>query len=346
MSDKQLNERSLQLLKSLVGLYIKDGQPVGSKTLREQTELSLSPASIRNIMADLEDLGYLASPHTSAGRVPTTQGLRLFVDSLLQVRPMENINPTEYEHIFNPDQDHGRLVASASQLISNLTQLTGVVTIPRRDAAKLRHVEFLPLSGSRVLVVLVVNEREVQNRIIYTEQHYERDALQQVANYLNQQYLGMELADVRLALVNALHADKSALDSMMQAVLDVADKALSEQESSDDYVLSGQDRLLNIAEGADIERLRELFEAFNQKRDILHIMDRCLDADGIQIFIGQEAGYDVLEPCSVVTARYEDGDKPLGVLGVIGPTRMDYDKAIAAVDVTARLLGAALGSAK
>jgi heat-inducible transcriptional repressor len=345
-----LNERAQRLLKVLIERYIQDGQPVGSKTLAEDVSIGLSSATIRNIMADLEAGGYIHSPHTSAGRIPTSQGYRFFVDSLLTVRPLNEsaMMLQQARQQLTSDMTVQNLVSSASSLLSGITQLVGLVSIPRRPHLHLRHVEFLPLSDNRVLVILVFNASEVQNRIIKTERTYTQKELQQASNYLNALYAGKDLSEVRRHLLQAMQADRQHMDSLMQAAIDMADKALDVSSTSnpvEDYVMAGQNQLFDMADLAGMQRLRQLFEAFTEKRLILHLLDQCLKTDGVQIYIGGESGYDVLNDCSMVTAPYMVADQVVGAVGVIGPTRMAYDRVIPMVDITAKLLSAVLNQA-
>ena len=341
-----LNERSQQLLKLLVERYIRDGQPVGSRTLARESRIDLSPATIRNVMADLEDLGLIHAPHTSAGRVPTVQGYRLFVDSLLTVKPLNTAELARLQSQFQPDEDPQRVLVTASSLLSDISSMAGVIMVPRREQPRVRQVEFLSLSGNRVLVILVLNDHEVQNRVIHTPRAYSPAELQQAANYLNQLLAGKEFHKVREALLQEMREAQENINSLMLAAVDLASRSFQEAGEGGDYVIAGQTNLMAYAEMADIDRLRQLFEAFNRKRDILQLLDQSLTAQGVQIFIGEESGYSVLDSCSVVTSPYEVDGQVVGVLGVIGPTRMAYDRLIPLVDVTARLLGAALNQAQ
>ena len=341
----QLSERSLILFRALVEHFIQGGQPVGSRTLARDTGLDLSPATIRNVMADLEDLGLLHSPHTSAGRVPTVRGYRLFVDSMLR---MHELGEAELQRIARElDRGEGvqRLMQRTSSMLSEFTHLAAVVMLPRTPQQSLRHIEFVAMSDNRVLVVLVINEREIQNRIIHTARPYQPSELQQAANYLNSLYSGRELQTVRSELLGELKRMKDDVNSIMQTAIEIAQKAFDSGEpAAGDYVLSGQTNLMGVTDLWDLDKLRRLFESFNRKRDILHLLEQSINARGVQIFIGEESGYEVLENCSVVTSPYEAEGKVLGVLGVIGPTRMDYERVIPIVDVTAKMLGSALNS--
>ncbi len=340
--DKRLNERAQLLLKTLVERYIRDGQPVGSRTLSRDSGLSLSPATVRNAMADLEEMGLLVSPHTSAGRVPTAQGYRFFIDTLLQVEPLPGNEVARLRGQLGDDLDPHALMQSASTLLSDVTRLAGIVTVPRHDEVRLRHVEFLSLSGDQVLVILVINDREVQNRIIRTGRRFSDAQLQQATNYLNEICAGKDLSQVREGLLREMRQARERMNEMMMGAIEMAEKAFDAGPPDEDMVVSGQTRLMEYGELADMDRLRQLFDAFARKRDILHLLDQALTARGVQIYIGEESGYDIFEQCSVVTAPYESDGRVLGVLGVIGPTRMAYDRVIPIVDVTARLLGAAL----
>ncbi|MFZ1827695.1 MAG: heat-inducible transcriptional repressor HrcA [Candidatus Competibacteraceae bacterium] len=347
MDQPALSERTQHLLKVLVERYIRDGTPVGSRALARDAGLELSPATIRNVMADLEELGYLRAPHTSAGRVPTARGYRLFIDALLRVKPLDQQEvETLRRRIDQPAQSGVELARSVSDLLSGVTQLAGVVMLPRHNVVTLRHVEFLPLSDKRVLVILVLNAQEVQNRIIQTQRPYNAVELQQAANYLNAQFAGQDIQQVRGALLGELREVRDSLDQLMQTVMEMAEQTFDAGPNSEDYVVAGQTHLMQCADLSDLDKLRQLFEAFNHKRDLLHLFDQCLHAEGVQIFVGEESGFDVLGGCSVVTAPYSVEGRVLGVLGVIGPTRMAYDRVIPVVDVTARLLAAALNARK
>ncbi len=342
MSDSALNDRALNLLRTLVQRYIRDGQPVGSRTLSRESTLEVSPATIRNIMSDLEDHGLVSSPHTSAGRVPTPAGLRVFVDTLVKVKPLQKKVADELESSFSESATSSQeLVTTASRLLSQVTHLAGVVTVPRRAHAQLRQIEFLQLSNNRVLAIIVVNSQEVQNRILKLDRSYNESELRQAANYLTEHFAGNDVADVRDRLLGELKQARTTMNEMMLNAISMAQSAFEPGEQ-DDFVMAGKTNLLDFAELSDVDKLRQLFDSFNRKRDLLHLLDQCSRADGVQIFIGKESGYDALDECSVVSAPYTVDDEVVGVLGVIGPTRMAYERVIPIVDVTARLLGQAL----
>jgi len=337
-----LSDRAQTLLKALVERHIRDGQPVGSRTLQEEAGLPVSAATIRNIMSDLEDRGFLHSPHTSAGRVPTARGYRFFVDALLQVRELDAQTLSALRRELHPDKSATALVQSASQLLAAISAQTGIVTVPRQEASALRQVEFLPLSERRVLVILVINQREVQNRIIHTQRPFSERELREAAALVNSRFAGQPLEAVKQQLIAEMAQARSRIDDYLGAALDLASQALHSGEQAEDYMVAGEAHLFEGASPEDLDKLRELFDAFERKKDLLHLLERCTRAQGVQIFIGEEAGYEVFGDFSVVTAPYGDGRRTLGVLGVIGPTRMAYERVIPVVDVTSRMLSTAL----
>jgi heat-inducible transcriptional repressor len=340
------NERAQQLLKVLIQRFIRDGQPVGSRTLARDSGIELSPATIRNVMSDLEELGLISAPHTSAGRIPTAQGYRLFVDSLIRFKPpnQQDIDKLQ-SRLAERANDPRSLLDSVSSMLSDITSLAGVVTLPKGQRAVLRQIEFLSLSDNRVLAILVINDREVQNRVLHTEKPHTLEELQRAANYINENYVGHELEKIRANLIDDLDATR---DSMNQAMLDIISVAQSAMEGAaapqEELRLSGETKLMDFAEMSDVETLRRLFDAFSKKRFMLNMLDKSIQANGVQVFIGSESGYQILDDCSIVTAPYHLDDDNIGVLGVIGPTRMAYDRVVPIVDVTARLLESTLNS--
>lgn len=339
----ELNERSLFLFKSLVEHFINDGQPVGSRTLARDLELDLSAATIRNVMSDLEDMGFLHSPHTSAGRVPTARGYRLFVDSLLRVGHLGKDEIHRIAEEMDAHKSTQNLMQRTSSMLSDITHLASVVMLPRIEQNKLNQVEFISLSDNRILVIFVMTDKEVQNRIIHTARKFSATELEQAANYLNKMFSGKDLNDIRKKMLAELESMKDNVNKLMQAAIEMAQQAF-DSNSQDDYVLAGETNLMGVAGWGDIERLKRLFDAFNQKRDILHLLEQSINAKGVQLFIGEESGYEVLDDCSIVTSPYESEGQILGVLGVIGPTRMNYERVIPIVDLTAKMLGSALNS--
>ncbi len=344
---KFIDERAQLLLKTLIERYIRDGQPVGSKALLADTKLDLSPATVRNVVADLERLGLVHSPHTSAGRVPTEQGYRMFIDNLIAIKPLHSGEVQTLAGQLDASADTAQLVERASSLLSGVTQMAGVVMLPFQKQVALRQIEFLPLSENRVLAILVFNEQDVQNRVIHTGRAYELPELERITNYLNELFIGKDLSAVRRHILSEMHGAREHMDRLMRSAIDMAHQVFDGEAGPDhdcglDYVMAGATNLMSYEEMADVSRLRQLFEAFNEKQGILDLLDKSMQAQGVQIFIGHESGYEVLDNCSVITASYSANDEVLGVLGVIGPTRMAYDRIIPAVDVTAKLLGAVL----
>ena len=337
-----LDKRAQILLKTLVEHYISDGQPVGSRTLSKCSGLDLSPATIRNVMSDLEELGFIASPHTSAGRIPTQRGYRFFVDTLLTVKPIQNQELRQFEQQFS-SPDPQELIASAAGMLSNLTQFAGVVMVPRRKSVSFRHLEFLPLSEKRILVIIVTSDGNVQNRIIVTDKPYSASELVQASNFFNQNYSGNTFDQVQKKLHEELKQMQSDMTRLMTAAMEASTKALSEDKDS--VVISGERNLLQIDDlSTNVTSLRKLFEVFERRTSLMQLLDNSQRAEGIQIFIGGESGYLPLDECSMVTAPYEANGQTVGTLGVIGPTRMAYERVIPIVDVTAKLLSNALNN--
>jgi heat-inducible transcriptional repressor len=346
--EEALSERAQLLLKALIENYIRDGQPVGSRTLSRDSGLSLSSATIRNVMADLEDLGFVASPHTSAGRVPTDKGYRFFVDTLLKLKPLRNEEIEDIERRLGSEASSGRsLVQTVSQMLSSVTHMAGLVTLPNPNYVALAQIEFIALSENRALAIMVMSNREIQNRVVQLDRYHSTEELRRAANYLNEAFAGRSLPDVRSMLVRQLQETREHMDKLMRDAIQVAQKVFeSDTPEGVEYVIAGETNLMGFAELSNIERLKRLFEAFNEKHDILRLLDNCLQAQGIQIFIGQESGYRILDDISVVTAPYTLDNRVVGVLGIIGPTRMAYERVIPIVDLTAKLLGSALNARK
>ena len=333
-----LDERSKLLLKALVERYIADGQPVGSRTLSKASGLELSPATIRNVMSDLEELGLIVSPHTSAGRVPTARGYRLFVDTMLTVQPQRFAT-----HSLAPDQPQ-KVISNAAQLLSNLSQFVGVVIAPRRTSA-FRHMEFLRLSERRVLVIIVSPDGDVQNRVIFTEVDHSQSQLVEAANFLNSHYVGLDIEQVRERLQIEVESLRSEIASLMAAAVAVNSDAMA--ETQDEVVIAGERNLLKLSDfSSDMGNLRRAFELFEQKAQIMRLLDIAGQAEGVRIFIGGESQVVPFEDLSIVSAPYEVDGKLVGTLGVIGPTRMAYDRMIQIVDITSKLVSNALSHHK
>lgn len=341
-----IDPRARSLLRTLIAQHIRDGEPVGSRTLAKQSGLDVSAATIRNIMADLEEIGLVAAPHTSAGRVPTAQGYRVFVDSLLQLQPLRAPEVLQLRSQLPAGAGTQALLANTSELLSAMSQFVGVVTVPQRGQFAFRHIDFLAIDGNRVLVILVFTDNEVQNRIITTRRSYSPSELEQTANYLNSHCSGRPLAEIRTLLLHDLRDTRSEMERLLSAAIELSEQALGGSPGlNEDVLLTGQTRLMGLQDMADIERLRELFEAFARKREILQLLERTIDAQGVRVFIGEETGLAQLDACTVVSAPYRSSEgRVLGVLGVIGPTRMAYDRVIPMVQATADLLGSALSA--
>ncbi|EDN70976.1 Negative regulator of class I heat shock protein [Beggiatoa sp. PS] len=345
MLGNNLSKRAQHLLKILVNRYIREGQPIGSRTLSREVTLDLSPATIRNVMADLEEMGLVCSPHTSAGRIPTVRGYRLFVDSLLQTKPLSHKEEQLLRRQLTQEEyNNQRLLEQTSNLLSEITHFVGLVTLPKHKSKVLRHVEFLSLSEKRVLAILVFNEHEVENRIIYTSRHYEAAELQSAANYLNEAFVGKDIKTVRQQLLHEMQKNREDMDKMRQTAREMANKVFEDGggDKNNDFIMTGQTNLMEVAELSDVEKLRDLFIAFHEKRDILLLLAQALKAQNLQIFIGEETCSEVLCNCSVITSPYTVKGGMIGVIGVIGPTRMPYERIIPIVDLTAKLLGKAL----
>jgi heat-inducible transcriptional repressor len=333
-----LDERAKLLLKALVERYIADGQPVGSRTLSKASGLELSPATIRNVMSDLEELGLIASPHTSAGRIPTNRGYRLFVDTMLTVQTGELTT-----HHLAPDQPQ-KVIANAANMLSSLSHYVGVVMAPKR-ASVFRHIEFLRLSEKRVLLIIVSPEGDVQNRVIFTETDYSQSQLIEASNYLNAHYAGMAMEQVRMRVKQELVNLQAEIASLMQAAVQMSSEALSEDEG--DVVISGERNLLSVSDfSSDMGNLRQAFDLFEQKTQLMRLLDVSSQADGVRIFIGGESQFVPMQELSVVSASYEVDGHVVGTLGVIGPTRMPYERMIQIVDITSKLVGNALSQSK
>ena len=333
-----LDKRAQLLLKTLVERYIAEGQPVGSRTLSRYSGLDLSPATIRNVMSDLEELGFIASPHTSAGRVPTPAGYRFFVDTLLVVKQLESGDLHRIEDQIHPDNPQ-RVIQSASQLLSQLTRFAGVVMTPRR-AVTFKHLEFLKLSEKRILLIVVAPDGDVQNRILFTERDFSPSELIEAANYINQNYAGQSFEDVRVRLQAELRELRQDMIGLMTAALD-AGSALA--EGGEQYVISGERNLFAMRDlSQDVGRLKQLLELFERRTSLLQILDLSLRGQGVQIFIGGESGFGAPDDVSVVTSPYQVDGEVVGTVGVIGPTRMAYERVVPIVEVTAKLLSSAL----
>lgn len=337
---KILNERAQILLKTLVDRYINEGQPVGSRALLQFSGLDVSTATIRNVMADLEEMGLVSSPHTSAGRIPTALGYRLFIDTLMVVRPLDSARVQQLENQLQPNNP-SRLLMQASNLLSELTHFAGVVATPKRDAITVSHVEFLRLSRKRVLLIIVMPDGEVENRVLLTHKDYTQSQLTEAGNFLNQHYANCPFHDIHQRVLSELHELENDLTTLMSAAILAGDAAISQK--TEDYVISGERNLLYVNDlSSNMQKLRSLFNVFEQKTELLQLLDVSRQAPGVHIFIGNESGLPGLDDCSVVSAPYTSSGKIIGTLAVVGPKRMNYEKVVPIVDITSRLLSNAL----
>jgi heat-inducible transcriptional repressor len=339
-----LDKRAQILLKTLVEHYISDGQPIGSRTLLQHSGLDVSPATIRNVMSDLEHLGFIASPHTSAGRIPTQKGYRLFVDTLLTVQPLQNQQIQQLKSgLSSPNQSE--LIASAADMLSQLTQFAGLVMIPKRKTLSFKHLEFLPLTEKRILVIIVTSDGNVQNRVIITNKAYSASELVEASNYFNANFSGQTFEEVQQKLHLELKQMQNDMKKLINDALEANIHAGAGDAKNEGVVIAGERNLLNIDElSTNVNSLRKLFEIFERRTSLMQLLDNSQHAEGIQIFIGGESGYLPLDECSMVTAPYEADGQVVGTLGVIGPTRMAYERVIPIVDVTAKLLSNALSN--
>jgi len=331
----ELDKRAQILLKSLITHHINDGNPVASKTLCTTTGLDLSSASIRTIMKDLEEAGFIASPHTSAGRIPTQKGYRFFVDSLVSKKTLNDSEILSLKSNLAPS-DNKNLINTAADTMSYLTKFAGVVMIPRLKKLIFKHIEFLNLSKNKILVIIVTNDGAVQNRVLDTEKDYDQVALIEATNYFNENYMGCDVEDVKSKLLIELKSMKNKMTALMSAAI----KTTEDCNQNNNLIMAGQRNLLNNEElSQNVSSVRKIIEIFEQKSKLLQLLEKSHQADGIQIFIGEESGYQALDECSIITAPYKSDGEILGTLGVIGPTRMAYERVIPIVDITAKLLG-------
>ena len=339
--DLEPNNRAQYLLKVLIQKYISDGSPIGSRTLLEDSGLDLSPATIRHVMSDLEDHGLIRAPHTSSGRIPTARGYRMFVDTLVRYQKPDTDYIDEIQSDLRADNyDTGQLIDKVSNTLSRITSLAGIVKVPKGDNVSLKRIEFLPLSENRILTILVLNNDEVQNRILDTKEKHSASELQKASNFINKNYANQSLDSIRMKLVSDMDETRLSMNEEMQDIISTASKAMEvADENEDEFIVAGERNLMDFAELSNVEKLKQLFDAFSSKRMMIDLLDRSISADGVQIFIGSESGFSMLDDCSVVAAPYKLSKNQVGVLGVIGPKRMAYDRVVPIVDLTAKMLG-------
>ena len=342
MKNKTPSDRAKQILSAIIDNYIEEGTPIGSKKLSTYNRFNLSSATIRNVMSDLEDLGFIASPHTSAGRIPTSKGYRFFIDRLLEFQPVDSNEFASIKNTVSQTKSSNKdLATNVSTILSAITQLAGIVTVPKKHKSTLKEIDFIPLSEQRVLAIVVINDSEVENKILKMKRNYSRDELQISANYLNQNYVGRSFEYIKNDLLTKLKKTSALANSLMNNIVNIADELLTNQ-NKDEYVVTGKNQLLDFEELSDINQLKDLFDAFNEQQQLLQLLDKSMSTSNIQIFIGQESGYRIFDNCTLITAPYTNEVGSVGVLGVIGPTRIAYQRVIPIVDVTAKLLSQSL----
>ena len=342
MKNKTPSDRAKQILSAIINNYIEEGTPIGSKKLSTYNRFNLSPATIRNVMSDLEHLGFIASPHTSAGRIPTSKGYRFFIDRLLELQPVDNNEIASIKDTVSQTKSSNKdLATNVSTILSAITQLAGIVTVPKTQKSTLKEIDFIPLSEQRVLAIVVINDSEVENKILQMKRNYSRDELQISANYLNQNYVGRSFEYIKNDLLTKLKETSALANSLMNNIINIADELLTNQ-NKDEYVVTGKNQLLDFEELSDINRLKDLFDALNEQQQLLQLLDKSMSTSNVQIFIGQESGYRIFDNCTLITAPYTNEMGSVGVLGVIGPTRIAYQRVIPIVNVTAKLLSQSL----
>jgi heat-inducible transcriptional repressor len=342
MKNKTPSDRAKRILSAIIDNYIEEGTPIGSKKLSTYNRFNLSSATIRNVMSDLEDLGFIASPHTSAGRIPTSKGYRFFIDRLLEFQPVDSNEFASIKNTVSQTKSSNKdLATNVSTILSAITQLAGIVTVPKKHKSTLKEIDFIPLSEQRVLAIVVINDSEVENKILQMKRNYSRDELQISANYLNQNYVGRSFEYIKNDLLTKLKETSALANSLMNNIINIADELLINQ-NKDEYVVTGKNQLLDFEELSDINRLKDLFDAFNEQQQLLQLLDKSMSTSNVQIFIGQESGYRIFDNCTLITAPYTNEMGSVGVLGVIGPTRIAYQRVIPIVDVTAKLLSQSL----
>ncbi len=338
-----LNERSLSILDAIVAGHIESGEPMGSRTIANRQKLRMSPATVRNVMADLEEKGYIVSPHTSAGRIPTDKGYRFYVDTLLQVRNLSSEERLQIEnHCSGNNLRTQELLKQAGKILSNMSSYTGIVLAPRFTATVFRHIEFVPLNQGRLLVIFVSQSGVVQNKIIELgDAQPTASELQQITNYLNEALSGLTIQEVRTKIVEQMQEEKALYDKMMCGALGFSQEVFK-GDIEDDVIIEGASNILNQAEFSDNSSMHRLLRAFEQKNDLINLLDKSQQAQGVQIYIGSQAEFQEFDGCSLITVNYTNGNQPLGSLGVIGPSRMKYSRVVAMVDYTAQLVSRAL----
>ena len=344
--DNAIGTRAESVLMGLISKYITEGLPVGSRTLSRETDLALSPATIRNVMSDLEEVGLIEAPHTSAGRVPTQKGYRFFINTMLSAGNLNSAAMEKYQDRLNGIADPKSILTGATEMLSQMTSFAGVVSTPYKTSAQLKQVEFLKLSQKRILAILITNDGQVQNKVLLTEKDYKDHELVEAANYFNASYSAKTLEQVRADLVRHMKNDYIDVQQEMRTAVSMAEELFSDDSNGEQesVLVSGENNLLAIPDLAKLEKVKDLFDTLKTKQLLFELLQKSMSASGVQIFVGEESGYKILQDCSVIAAPYVVDNNRVGVLGVIGPTRMHYDEVISAVDLTAKLLGSALSN--
>ncbi|MEM9100972.1 MAG: heat-inducible transcriptional repressor HrcA [Pseudomonadota bacterium] len=336
------NERASKVLRVLIENYLENGMPVSSSAIVKSAGLGVSASTVRNVLSELESLGLVMSPHTSAGRIPTALGYRFFVDNILQVKPIIGAEMRRIQHVVERAKGNNELLDNTTQALSKLTSMCSLVGLPRKNEVVIERVQFVPIAETRVLVIFVLSNGEIQNRLLNIENAQQLKQLDRASAFINEHFSGLTPAQTRQHLLRLLNEDRAKIDGAMRSAIDVADQALMANHDEGNIVVSGQSHLFDIEWQGDMDKLRAIFDAFTEKRSFLNLLDRCLAADQFQLFIGEESGFDELQNCSIVAAPYEINGKRVGVLAVIGPTRMDYRRVIPLVDITAKMLTSTL----
>ncbi len=343
--DIQLSERAQAVLSGLIHRYVDDGIPVGSRTLAKETNLSLSSATIRNVMADLEDLGLIQAPHTSSGRIPTVKGYRFFINGILKVGPTDSRSVGKISKRLGSASGPGSILASATEMLSQITSYAGIVSTPDTRQARIRHIEFIKLSGQRVLAILVTDDGRVQNKVLWAHREYSESELIEATNYFNGEYSAKTLDGVRTQLLLHMKRDRKSMHREMRTAVSMAGQLFDgDHDVAENVLVRGENNLLSIPDFSEMDKLKALFDAFKTKQILFDLLQKSMFAGGVNIFIGEESGYEPFQDCSVISAPYLVDNKRVGVLGVIGPTRMQYEEVISTVNVTAKLLGSALSA--
>ncbi len=343
--DIQLSERARAVLSGLIHRYVDDGIPVGSRTLAKETRLSLSPATIRNVMADLEEIGLIRAPHTSAGRIPTVKGYRFFINAILKVGPTDRRSVGKISRSLTSVSGAGSVLASATEILSQITSYAGIVSIPDTRQAHIRQIEFIKLSGQRVLAILVTDDGRVQNKVLWAHREYSKSELVEATNYFNDEYSAKTLEGVRAQLLLHMKQDRKSMHREMRMAVSMAGQLFDgDHDVAENVLVRGENNLLSVPDFAELDKLKALFDAFKTKQILFDLLQKSMFAGGVNIFIGEESGYESFQDCSVISAPYIVDDRRVGVLGVIGPTRMQYEEVISTVDITAKLLGSALSA--